>query len=148
MLARQERSILVLEDSDEDFDTVEEAARRAGIASRIHRATTGDACLALLQGDGKAQLRPALLLLDLNTPGMDGRDTLVAIRASPELRDLPVVVLSTSDDPRDLAHCRYHGANAYHLKPVRYTEHLELLREVFSYWLMTVELPGGSGSPP
>ena len=135
------RPVLVLEDSDEDFDTVEEAARASGLTIPLRRATTGDACLSLLRGRGKEALRPSVVLLDLNTPGMDGREALVAIRADPALRQLPVVVLSTSANPRDLAHCYAFGANAYHLKPVRHTEHLQLLREVFSYWLTTVVLP-------
>lgn len=146
MRASLERPVLVLEDSDEDFETVEEAAKGAGLRNRLCRATSGEACLDLLQGHREPPLRPSVLLLDLNTPGMDGRDALVAIRADPALRDLPIVVLSTSANPRDLAHCYGNGANAYHLKPVRYIEHLQLLREVLSYWLTTVVLPGGSRS--
>jgi len=130
--------VLVLEDSDEDFDTTLVAARAAGITNPIRRVTSGDACLDVLRGDESARLRPALVLLDLNTPGMDGRDTLVAIRADPSLRSLPVVVLSTSADPRDVKYCYLQGANAYHVKPVRYVDHLEVLREVFDYWLTRV----------
>lgn len=138
--------VLVLEDSDEDFDTLEEAARISGLTQQLYRVMTGDACLELLQGSGAPRLRPSVLLLDLNTPGMDGRETLVAIRAEPELRELPVVVLSTSSSPGDVAHCYGHGVNAYHLKPLRYDEHLQLLRDIFTYWLRRVELPDGSGS--
>lgn len=141
MTSNLDRIVLVLEDSDEDFNTLEEAAKRAGIAGCVRRAVTGDACLDLLQGNGHTPLRPSVVLLDLNTPGMDGREALVAIRANPALRDLPIVVLSTSANPRDLAHCYGHGANAYHLKPVRYTDHLQMLSEVFSYWLTSVVLP-------
>ncbi|MEO5727373.1 MAG: response regulator [Byssovorax sp.] len=138
--------VLVLEDSDEDFDTLEQAARMAGLTQQLYRVMTGDACLELLQGSGAPRLRPSVLLLDLNAPGMDGRETLVAIRAEPELQELPVVVLSTSSSPGDVAHCYGHGVNAYHVKPLRYDEHLQLLRDIFTYWLRRVELPEGSGS--
>jgi CheY-like chemotaxis protein len=140
------RPVLVLEDSDEDFDTVEEAARMSGLTQRLYRVMTGEACLELLQGSEAPPLRPSVLLLDLNTPGMSGREALVAIRAAPALQELPVVVLSTSTSPGDLAHCYGHGVNAYHLKPLRYDEHLQLLRDIFTYWLRRVELPESSGS--
>lgn len=140
------RPVLVLEDSDEDYDTVEEAARMSGLTQRLYRVTTGDSCLELLQGSGAPPLRPCVLLLDLNTPGLGGREALVAIRAEPALRHLPVVVLSTSSSPDDLAHCYGHGVNAYHLKPLRYDEHLQLLRDIFTYWLRRVKLPESSGS--
>jgi len=86
-------------------------------------------------------VRPALVLMDLNMPGLDGRDALAAIRAEPAFRGLPVVILSTSANPRDVAFCYFHGANAYHVKPVRYTDHLQLLAELLVYWLRIVILP-------
>jgi CheY-like chemotaxis protein len=139
------RPVLVLEDSDEDFDTIETAAKLAGLTTPLTRVRTGDDCLDLLQGASAPPLRPSVVLLDLNTPGMDGREALVAIRAEPALRDLPVVVMSTSSSARDLAHCYGHGANAFHLKPLAYTEHVKLLRSVFEYWLQRVTLPESSG---
>ena len=141
-------SVLVLEDSDEDFDTLLEAAKRAELSNPLHRATTGDDCLALLRGEAGAGLRPGIVLLDLNTPGTDGREALVAIRTNPSLRSVPVVVLSTSANPRDVSYCYEQGANAYHVKPVRYDEHLGLLNKVFAYWLRDALLPGASGSLP
>lgn len=132
--------------SNEDVDTLEVAARMSGLTQRLYRVMSGDACLELLQGSGAPPLRPSVLLLDLNTPGMGGREALVAIRAEPALRELPVVVLSTSSNPNDLAHGYGHGVNAYHLKPFRYDDHLQLLRDIFTYWLRRVELPERSGS--
>jgi CheY-like chemotaxis protein len=131
--------VLVLEDSNEDFDTIENAYRKAGFVNRLHRAVTGDACLELLQG--ASPLRPAFLLLDLTTSATDGREALVSIRADPALRQVPVVVLSASTNPRDVDHCYAHGANAYHVKPVRYGEHIQLLVDVFCYWLISAVLP-------
>lgn len=138
-----DRPVLVVEDSDEDFDTLGEAAQRAGVVHELRRATTGDVCLTLLRGEGVARIHPVLVLMDLNTPGTDGREALVVIKADPLLRALPVVVITTSSNPKDLAFCYRAGANAYHVKPVRYVEHLEVLLDVFTYWLTCVAHPDG-----
>lgn len=143
MSMRPEELILVLEDSDEDFDTVLEALQKAGLKYEVRRATTGDGCLKLLRGNGEPPLRPAFVLLDLNTPGLDGRDALGEIKADARLRTLPVVIFTTSSNPRDLELCYERGANAYHVKPVRYPEYLSTLQQVFAYWLGSVTLPAG-----
>ena len=144
------RPLLVVEDSDEDFDTLREAVQRAGLPHELRRATTGDGCLELLRGeaDGSAPIRPALVLMDLSTPGTDGRDALAAIKADPALRDVPVVVVTTSANPKDLAFCYQAGVNAYHVKPVRYGDHLQVLIDVLSYWLGRVALPDAEGMIP
>jgi CheY-like chemotaxis protein len=140
MTAYVDTLVLVVEDSDEDFDTVLEAAKRLSISHPIRRATNGDECLDVLRGTDAAPLHPAIVFLDLNTPGTDGREALAAIRSEPTLQALPVVILSTSANPKDVEHCYAYGANAYHVKPVRYTDHLALMHEVFSYWLKHVVL--------
>ncbi len=127
--------VIALEDSDEDFEVVCEAMRAAGLLRRIQRAVTGEECLALLRA---APIRPAFVLLDLNVPGLDGRGTLQEIKASLKLHDVPVVVLSTSSNPADLAFCYAAGANAYHVKPFLYEEHLDLLLTLLRYWLGAV----------
>lgn len=139
-----EGPILVVEDSDDDFDTLQTAFRAAGCANEIRRVTSGDGCLELLASHTKTLWRPALVLMDLNTPGMDGRSALKSIKSDPALCDLPVVVLSTSANRTDLEHCYMCGANAYHVKPVRYDDYLHLLHSLFVYWLGTVFLPGGA----
>jgi CheY-like chemotaxis protein len=133
--------VLVCEDCDEDFDTLKDAARTAGVAADLRRATTGDACLTLLRGNGGEPAHPAVVLLDLNTPGTDGREALKEIKEDMALRHLPVVVLTTSANPRDMAFCYHAGANAYHVKPIRYADHIQVLLDVFTYWLGTVALP-------
>ena len=130
------QSILVVEDNDEDFATVVEAARRAGITGRLHRATCGDECLRILQESVQNHdMLPALVLLDLNTPGEDGRDALKLIKSCNQLRAIPTVVLSTSSNPRDVNYCYANHANAYHTKPVSYAAHMKTLNDIFSYWL-------------
>jgi len=135
-------SILVLEDSDEDFATVQDAARLAGVPHAIVRATTGGECVRLLRPDMQGRrAAPLLVLLDLNTPGDDGREALRVIRQDADLRTLPLVVLSTSANPRDLQYCYAEGANAYHIKPVQHAMHIRLLQQIFAYWLNSVALP-------
>ncbi|HOE43640.1 MAG TPA: response regulator [Rhodoferax sp.] len=139
---RRAHPVLVVEDSDEDFDTVLTAARLAGIQHEIRRVLTGDDCLRLLRGTaGHPITQVALVLLDLNTPHGDGRSALEHIHADPQLNAIPLVVLSTSANPRDVDFCYGHGANAYHVKPVSHSEHLLVLQTLLNYWLGSVVLP-------
>jgi CheY-like chemotaxis protein len=134
--------LLVVEDSDEDFATVLEAAHAAGLPHEIRRATSGEECLRLLEeNERERRANPRLVLLDLNTPLGNGRDALRSIRQNERLRALPLVVLSTSSNPRDVEFCYAAGANAYHTKPVNYPAHLKTLRDIFDYWLSRVALP-------
>ncbi len=136
------RHIMVVEDSDEDFHTVQDAARGAGMLNPIVRAHSGTECLHLLRASHHVRdALPLLVLLDLNTPGDDGRDVLLEVRSDDVLGTLPVVVLSASANARDLQFCYANGANAYHVKPVDHAMHLKVLRDIFSYWLASVVLP-------
>lgn len=129
--------IIVVEDSDEDFDTLREVAAAVRVARVIHRVATGGDCLALLRGEHeiRLQLLPALIVMDLNSHGIDGREALVAIKTDVRLKTIPVVVLTTSANPKDVTFCYQAGANAYHVKPVHYDQYLLLLRSLMQYWL-------------
>jgi CheY-like chemotaxis protein len=142
------RQVLVVEDSDEDFETVQDAARRSGVVQPIVRARSGAECLRLLTagrdspgGTGRSDGLTVLMLLDLNTPGDDGRDVLRQVRRDAALAALPVVVISASANARDLQFCYAHGANAYHVKPVDHALHLKVLQSLFGYWLGAAVLP-------
>ena len=132
--------VLVVEDSDEDFDTLSEAAVTAGVTRMIHRVMSGGDCLALLRGEDIPALAmlPALILMDLNSHGVDGREALVAIKSDNAMKEIPVVVLTTSANPKDMAFCYQAGANAYHVKPVRHDRYLQLLGVILRYWLENV----------
>jgi len=134
---------LLVEDSDEDADTVAEAFRRSGIAGQLQRVTNGEECLVLLRRATTHQ--PALVLMDLNTPGLDGRDALREIKEDAKLRFIPVVVTSASANPRDLEFCYSAGANAYHVKPVSHPHHLDAMTQLLQYWLGAVTLPAYQG---
>jgi CheY-like chemotaxis protein len=136
------RPIVVVEDSDEDFETVLDAARRGGVVHPIVRASSGEQCLHLLRSEGRRRdALPVLVLLDLNTPSDDGREALRELRSDTSLDGLPMVVLSASANPRDLEFCYAQGANAYHVKPVDHAVHLHVLQQIFAYWLGSVVLP-------
>ena len=136
------RQIVAVEDADEDFDTILDAARRGGVLHPIVRAHSGADCLRLLRDmQGSRDALTMLVLLDLNTPGDDGRDVLREVRSDDALRTVPVVVLSASANARDLQFCYANGANAYHVKPVDHGLHLKVLQNIFAYWLGSVVLP-------
>ena len=138
--------LVVIEDSDEDFETVQEAVKRAGVPAEVLRAATGVDGVTLLRA--QARNSPTLVLMDLNTPGTDGREALATIKSDPVLRSVPVVVFSTSANQKDIGFCYAAGANAYHVKPVRYPEHLAVLIGVLNYWLIRAVLPAGERSRP
>lgn len=141
------QQIMAVEDSDEDFETIQDAARLGGVVHPIVRARSGAECLHLLRSaHGGRDRQMLLVLLDLNTPGDDGREVLCQVRCDDALGVLPVVVLSASANARDVQFCYANGANAYHVKPVDHALHLEVLQSIFTYWLGSVVLPARSTS--
>ncbi len=144
--------ILVVEDSDDDFDTLRHAVNAAGVKRLVHRAASGGEGLELLLGERSAggksglgdmalPLLPVLILMDLNSHGVDGREALVIIKADARFSKIPLVVLTTSANPKDVVFCYQAGANAYHIKPVRHDHFLLLVRSVLHYWLESATLP-------
>jgi CheY-like chemotaxis protein len=138
--------IVLVEDSEDDFETVLEAVRLSGRPANLRRVSNGDECLALLRcGDTS---RPTFVMLDLNTSSTDGREALRQIKADPLLKAIPVVVVTTSVNPRDVDFCYQCGANAYHVKPVSYPEHLQMLTGLLDYWLVDVIKPNAHRLAP
>ena len=134
--------VLAVEDDDGDYETVTEAVRRAGIVNQLRRAISGTECMTmLLEVLEHGVTLPALILLDLSTPSADGRDALVQIGQNSKLLTIPLVVLSASANPRDIAAAYSNGANSYHIKPVNHGTHLEILQTIFSYWINHAVLP-------
>ena len=139
--------VLVVEDSDEDFETVMDASRLAKVVNEIRRASSGDECLQHLADlECRGHALPILVLLDLNTPKGDGRDVMRSIVRNERLRAIPLVVISASANSRDVSFCYEHGANAYHLKPVSHPQHLQILQNIFSYWLTSAIHPEFEGA--
>ncbi len=135
----------MVEDSAEDFTALTRVFRKLNLPHPVVRCEDGDQALAYLQGHGQAagwpDTMPALVLLDLNMPGTDGRAVLEAVKQDPRLQALPVVVLSTSSSRRDVEHCYQLGANGYLTKPIQYATFEAKLRLTVQYWLEASELP-------
>lgn len=139
--------ILIIEDSAEDYEATVRALQRAKVSAPLSRCVDGDDALDWLyrQGHyaGQQLPRPALILLDLNLPGTDGREVLSTIKANPLLSDIPIVILTTSSNPHDIADCYRAGANTYIIKPVNLSLFYESISCLAQYWLQVATLPRG-----
>lgn len=128
--------VLLAEDSPEDVEAVRRTLTRSRPEVRLEVVQEGSEVIGRLV-DTLGDL-PDLVLLDLNIPGLDGLGVLRAVRARPGLASLPVVVLTSSTNPRDVAACYRAGANSYLFKPVDLALFQVVLRGTFDYWLGTV----------
>lgn len=139
------KPVLVVEDSAEDFTALRRAFRKHALQNPVLRCEDGDQALTYLQGYGQAAgwpaLLPAIVLLDLNLPGTDGRAVLSALKQDPRLHAIPVIIFSTSSSTRDVEECYRLGANSYLTKPIEYAALEEKIRLTITYWLGASELP-------
>jgi CheY-like chemotaxis protein len=137
--------ILLVEDSPEDFETTQRAFRRSGLKNPILRCADGDEALDFLfhRGSHADAPRPGVILLDLNLPGTDGREVLAEIKADAELKQIPVIVLTTSSDDRDVQACYQAGASSYIQKPVDVEGFMRAIERLNDYWFEVVILPKG-----
>ena len=138
--------ILLVEDSPEDFETTERALRKSGLKNPIFRCADGDEALDFLHrrgrfADPETSPRPGVILLDLNLPGTDGREVLNEVKTDPDLRQIPVIVLTTSKDDRDIEVCYRCGANSYVQKPVDLEGFMKAIERLNDYWFEVVILP-------
>jgi len=137
--------ILLVEDSPEDFETTQRAFRRSGLKNPILRCADGDEALDFLfqRGSHADSPRPGVILLDLNLPGTDGREVLAEIKAHDDLKEIPVIVLTTSADERDVQACYQAGASSYIQKPVDVEGFMRAIERLNDYWFEVVILPKG-----
>ena len=135
--------LLLVEDSDLDFEATLRALRRSGVDQEIVRCADGDDALEYLHGRGRYadSRRPALVLLDLNLPGTDGRDVLHEMKRDPDLRQIPVVVLTTSNAEADVASCYAEGANCYIQKAVDLGCFNQAIATLAEFWFRHAVLP-------
>ncbi len=131
------RPIVIIEDSDEDFEMLCRIFAKIGLEHPLIRYSTGDEALESL----KQKRAPLLILLDLNLPATDGREVLNEIKTDPALRCTPVIVLTTSSNPKDVHQSYAAGANAYMIKPVNLEKLSADLKAFCQYWLNAVTLP-------
>lgn len=135
--------ILLVEDDPGDVLITTEALSRTKLLHELHTVRDGEEALRFLgQRDEHVDApRPDLVLLDLNLPRIDGRQVLAEIKASPELRTIPVVVLSTSEAEDDIVRSYDLHANAYVSKPVDFDKFVEIVGQIDDFFLTVVRLP-------
>jgi two-component system, chemotaxis family, response regulator Rcp1 len=135
--------ILLVEDSPGDVRLTQEVLRDARIANDLHVVGDGEDAMAFMRQDGRfaGHPRPDLVLLDLNLPRKDGREVLTEMHADPDLRAVPVIVLTTSDAEHDILRSYQLAANAYITKPIDLTEFIAVVRSIETFWLSIVRLP-------
>ena len=137
--------ILVVDDCDDDFDTIATAARNACVGNPLVHARDADEARRMLASP--PDIAYAFMLLDCSLPGEDGLSLLEALRQDPVHGGMPVIVHTASINPRDRNAFYAAGANAYHVKVVNFAEGLANLENVFRYWLTQVILPTTHASP-
>jgi two-component system response regulator len=143
------RTILLAEDSAADAEMAIDALREANLANPIVHVEDGVETMAYLQRTGRFADRPdeepAVLLLDIKMPRMDGLEVLRRIRGDEKLRRLPVVILSSSREESDLVHSWDLGVNAYVVKPVDIGQFFAAVKTLGKFWALINATPGGEG---
>ncbi len=138
----EEAEILLVEDNPGDVRLTQEALRDGRIDNCLTVCGDGDEAMALLRGrmaEGKPP--PVIVLLDLNLPRKDGRAVLAEMKADPQLRTIPVIVLTSSAAERDIVESYEHNANAYVTKPIDLGDFIAAIRALEGFWLQVVQLP-------
>jgi CheY-like chemotaxis protein len=135
--------ILLIEDNPGDVRLTLEALHEGKVKNNLVVAPDGEAALAILRREGAhaEAARPDLILLDLNLPKKDGREVLAEIKADPQLRCIPVVVLTTSKSEEDVLRSYQLNANCYITKPVDLEQFIRVVRAIEDFWLTMVVLP-------
>ncbi|MFW6358136.1 MAG: response regulator [Chroococcales cyanobacterium] len=132
--------MLVVEDSNEDFEAIERFIKRSPVAIPVERCVNGDQALAFVFQTGQyanpeIASRPGLIVLDLNLPGTDGREVLRRIKQDPNLQMIPVIVFTTSNNPKDMADCYQYGVNNYIVKPIDFAQLKQDIQTIIDYWI-------------
>jgi CheY-like chemotaxis protein len=131
---------MLVEDNPNDVLLIKRAFKKAKIMASIQVLKNGDDAIYYLTGSGKFRNRnkfplPGLILLDLKLPRRSGHETLAWIRKQPDLKRIPIVILTSSQLPADINDAYDLGANSYLIKPVKFRELLEIIRKIDDYWI-------------
>jgi two-component system, chemotaxis family, response regulator Rcp1 len=135
--------ILLVEDNPGDVRLAEEVLKEGKVRNRMSVARDGEEAMRFLRREGMYAdaPRPDLILMDLNMPRKDGREVLREIKSDPDLRRIPVVILTISRDEQDILDTYDHHANCYIVKPVDLVQFEKVVRSVEDFWLEAVKLP-------
>jgi two-component system, response regulator len=143
---RKPITILLADDDEDDRMLAMAALVESRLANDLHMVSDGEELMNYLLRRGQYEAladspRPGLILLDLNMPKMDGREALKAIKSTPSLRQIPVVVLTTSQAEEDIYRTYDLGANSFITKPVLFESLVKVMKDLGNYWFEIVELP-------
>jgi CheY-like chemotaxis protein len=141
-------TILLTDDDEEDLQMTQEALRESRLGNDLRITRDGEELMDYLHRRGRYSdpsdaPRPGLILLDLNMPRKDGREALAEIKADPDLRRIPVIMLTTSKAEEDIFRSYDLGVNSFISKPVTFAGLVEAMRVVSEYWFEIVDLPHG-----
>jgi len=138
-------TILLVEDNLADARLMQEALIENKFLIDVQLAPNGEQALdrLLQRGEFSDSRHPDLILLDLNLPGMDGKEVLAQIKNHPDLKRIPVVILTTSQADRDIVQTYDLSANAYVIKPLDFDQFMNVIRDTTQFWLSVAVLPDG-----
>jgi len=144
-MSNHQFTILLIEDNPADARLVEEALLENKFLINLIHTTDGEQALARLhqQGAFSNDHLPDMILLDLNLPGMDGKEILKTIKQNPTLKRIPVIILTTSQADRDIVQTYNLNANAYVIKPLDFEQFMNIIRDTTQFWLSVAVLPDG-----
>lgn len=128
--------ILLVEDNPGDARLIREAFIEGSVPVEVHVVEDGDSALAFLRQEGiyADQIRPDLILLDLNLPGTDGREVLLAVRGDPSLHDIPIVIMTSSQAQEDVSQAVALGVERFVRKPNDLDTYMELMQDLAAWW--------------
>lgn len=144
---KNEIVILMADDDDDDYLLTEKALKQSKLLNKLCRVKDGEELLDFLKHTGKYAgkeekcQRPGVILLDLNMPKLDGREALKEIKSDQKLKDIPVVVFTTSKAEEDIYKSYKLGVNSFITKPVTFENLIEVMKTLGKYWFEIVELP-------
>jgi CheY-like chemotaxis protein len=149
MIRKEQRSrkcILVADDDADDKELIKVAFEESGAETELHFVENGEELMHYLNRHGKYADEekypfPSIILLDLNMPRKDGREALREIRAHIHLKKLPIIILTTSTEEKDIAKCYELGVNSYSIKPANFSDLVAFARMLYDYWFTIVQLP-------
>jgi CheY-like chemotaxis protein len=135
--------ILMVEDNPGDIRLTKEALKEGKIINNLHIARDGVEAMEFLYKEGKYKnaIRPDLVLLDLNLPGKSGHEVLAEIKNNPDLKRIPVIILSISKLEEDILKSYNNYANCYIIKPVDFNQFVEVVKSIEDFWISIVKLP-------
>lgn len=143
-MAAEPISIVLAEDDDGHATLIQRNLQRSGVLNNFFRVKDGQEALDLIRGEGSYSDQPSrgnvLLLLDINMPRVDGIEVLRRLKADPRTNTIPVIMLTTTDDPREIERCYQLGCSVYVTKPVEYTAFIEAINRL-GLFLQVVRVP-------